>query len=240
MGYGGFYGYRGGAYGAWASYPYDVDTVDYRQGTLSIDLVDASNATPDAEATAVVDGVAAAFAGDGRITGVDAASASLMVGAPELSRVEGTWGVFAADIAVYPDHQDPVSAYYTAIVALNGNEVALGVRKGVGPDVINMHSDFPSLIARGLLFQGASRGWGALDGYMQVIGLKQEDGACAATMPAGVVCTYGYSSAGLEILESAPLPFSGNQAGGGRSFVLGYGDVRGYSLDVYCDEASFC
>ncbi|HEU4530385.1 MAG TPA: DUF4136 domain-containing protein [Steroidobacteraceae bacterium] len=41
VGYGGFYGYRGGAYGAWASYPYDVDTVDYRQGTLSIDLVDA-------------------------------------------------------------------------------------------------------------------------------------------------------------------------------------------------------
>ncbi len=41
VGMGGYYGYRGGAYGAWSSYPYDVDTVDYREGTLSIDLVDA-------------------------------------------------------------------------------------------------------------------------------------------------------------------------------------------------------
>jgi hypothetical protein len=37
----GYYGYRGGMYGAWSGYPYDVDTVNYRQGTLSIDLVDA-------------------------------------------------------------------------------------------------------------------------------------------------------------------------------------------------------
>jgi hypothetical protein len=37
----GYYGYRGGMYGAWGGYPYDVDTVDYREGTLSIDLVDA-------------------------------------------------------------------------------------------------------------------------------------------------------------------------------------------------------
>ncbi len=37
----GYYGYRGGMYGAWGGYPYDVDTVNYREGTLSIDLVDA-------------------------------------------------------------------------------------------------------------------------------------------------------------------------------------------------------
>jgi hypothetical protein len=38
----GYYGYRGGMYGAWGGYPYDVQTVNYREGTLSIDLVDAS------------------------------------------------------------------------------------------------------------------------------------------------------------------------------------------------------
>ena len=38
----GYYGYRGGMYGAWGGYPYDVETVNYREGTLSIDLVDAS------------------------------------------------------------------------------------------------------------------------------------------------------------------------------------------------------
>jgi hypothetical protein len=37
----GYYGYRGGMYGAWGGYPYDVETVNYREGTLSIDLVDA-------------------------------------------------------------------------------------------------------------------------------------------------------------------------------------------------------
>ena len=37
---GGFYGYRSGYYGTWSGYPY-VDTVEYRDGTLSIDLVDA-------------------------------------------------------------------------------------------------------------------------------------------------------------------------------------------------------
>jgi hypothetical protein len=37
----GYYGYRGGMYGTWGSYPYDVETVDYKSGTLSIDLVDA-------------------------------------------------------------------------------------------------------------------------------------------------------------------------------------------------------
>lgn len=36
----GYYGYRGGMYGAWGGYP-NVDTVDYKAGTLSIDLVDA-------------------------------------------------------------------------------------------------------------------------------------------------------------------------------------------------------
>lgn len=37
----GFYGYRAGVYGAWGSYPQDVYTTHYQQGTLVIDLVDA-------------------------------------------------------------------------------------------------------------------------------------------------------------------------------------------------------
>ena len=40
MGYG-YYGYRGGMYGAWSGYPYDVETTNYKQGTLTIDAVDA-------------------------------------------------------------------------------------------------------------------------------------------------------------------------------------------------------
>jgi Domain of unknown function (DUF4136) len=42
VGAGGFYGYRAGMYGAWAGYPQDIETVHYQEGTLSIDLVDAS------------------------------------------------------------------------------------------------------------------------------------------------------------------------------------------------------
>lgn len=37
---GGYYGYRQGYYGTWTGYPY-VETVNYKQGTLSVDLVDA-------------------------------------------------------------------------------------------------------------------------------------------------------------------------------------------------------
>jgi hypothetical protein len=36
----GYYAYRSRYYGTWSSYPY-VDTIDYREGTLSVDLVDA-------------------------------------------------------------------------------------------------------------------------------------------------------------------------------------------------------
>jgi hypothetical protein len=38
----GFYGYRAGMYGAWGAYPQDVYTTHYQEGTLAIDLVDAS------------------------------------------------------------------------------------------------------------------------------------------------------------------------------------------------------
>jgi hypothetical protein len=41
VGYG-YYGYRGGMYGAWNGYPYDVETTNYKQGTLTIDVVDAA------------------------------------------------------------------------------------------------------------------------------------------------------------------------------------------------------
>ena len=42
VGYG-YYGYRSGMYGAWTGYPYDVQTTNYRQGTLTIDVVDAGH-----------------------------------------------------------------------------------------------------------------------------------------------------------------------------------------------------
>jgi hypothetical protein len=41
----GYYGYRRGMYSAWGSYPYDVETVNYKTGTLSVDLVDAKKNT---------------------------------------------------------------------------------------------------------------------------------------------------------------------------------------------------
>jgi len=37
---GGYYGYRHGYYGTWTGYPY-VETVNYKEGTLNVDLVDA-------------------------------------------------------------------------------------------------------------------------------------------------------------------------------------------------------
>lgn len=41
IGYG-YYGYRSGMYGAWSGYPQDIETRNYRQGTLDIDIVDAA------------------------------------------------------------------------------------------------------------------------------------------------------------------------------------------------------
>lgn len=37
--------YRPRAYAAWGGYPYNVDTMDYKAGTLSVDLVDARKNT---------------------------------------------------------------------------------------------------------------------------------------------------------------------------------------------------
>jgi Domain of unknown function (DUF4136) len=37
----GFYGYRSGMYGSWSSYPTEVYTKQYKEGTLAIDIVDA-------------------------------------------------------------------------------------------------------------------------------------------------------------------------------------------------------
>jgi hypothetical protein len=41
VGYG-YYGYRSGMYGAWGGYPQDIETRNYKQGTLTIDVVDAA------------------------------------------------------------------------------------------------------------------------------------------------------------------------------------------------------
>lgn len=41
VGYG-YYGYRAGMYGVWGGYPQDIDTVNYKDGTLTIDVVEAS------------------------------------------------------------------------------------------------------------------------------------------------------------------------------------------------------
>lgn len=38
----GYYGYRAGMYGAWSGYPQDIQTTNYRQGTLTIDVVNAA------------------------------------------------------------------------------------------------------------------------------------------------------------------------------------------------------
>jgi hypothetical protein len=38
----GYYGYRSGMYGGWAGYPPEIETRNYRQGTLGIDVVDAA------------------------------------------------------------------------------------------------------------------------------------------------------------------------------------------------------
>lgn len=38
----GYYGYRSGMYGAWSGYPRDIESRNYRQGTLGIDVVDAA------------------------------------------------------------------------------------------------------------------------------------------------------------------------------------------------------
>jgi len=198
-----------------------------------------AGAAADPEMLGVLATVGAALMGEGRVTGVTAGSALRGNRAPA-SRTEGIWGVFGVGVAVYPAHEQPVQAYYTAVVALRGNEAAIGLKKAnTEQEIFNAHADFPHPKAMGLLFQGRSRGWSAVEGYTQVIE-KGIDGDCGGVAVAGVVCKYGMVSAGLEIDASVPLQFSGNTASGTREFALTYGDVRGYHIEVYCDESSFC
>ena len=154
--------------------------------------------------------------------------------------VDGTWGVFGAAVAVYPNEGSAVQAYYTGVIALNGNQVAIGIKRAdTEQEIVNANAVFPHPKAVGLFFQGRQSGWGALDGYVQVIP-KSHEGGCAGVAVTGIVCYVGIASAGLEILASAPLQFSGNQASGTRMFELGYADYRGYFLEVYCDQVDFC
>jgi hypothetical protein len=39
---GGYYGYRAGMYHGWAGYPQDIETVHYQEGTVGVDVVDAT------------------------------------------------------------------------------------------------------------------------------------------------------------------------------------------------------
>ena len=206
---------------------------------LVADIGASSGAAADAEMAGVLGAVGNALIGEGRVTGVTASSA-LRTAPAAASLAAGTWGVFAVGIAVYPDGQQPLKAYYTAVVALKGTEAAIGIKKAeTEQEVFNARADFPHAKAKGLFYQGRSRGWGAVAGYMQVI-MKSQDGECTGTVVTGIVCHYGIASTGLEILESVPLQFAGNGATGSRQFVLPYRDVRGYSIDVYCDQVSFC
>jgi hypothetical protein len=86
VGYG-YYGYRSGMYGAWSGYPRDIETRNYRQGTLSIDVVDA------AKKALVWQGVA-----EGRVTqkmrenpgaALDAAITEMLAGFPARNAVPG-------------------------------------------------------------------------------------------------------------------------------------------------------
>jgi hypothetical protein len=207
--------------------------------TLIGDLGGNAGATADPELAGVLGTIGAAILREGRITGVTAGSA-LRAPNDAASLIQGTWGVFGVGVAVYPAHEQPVRAYYTAVVALSGTEAAIGIKKAeTEQEILNARGEFPHPKAMGLLFQGRSRGWGAVAGYTQSIE-KGIVGDCAGAGAAGVVCRYGTVSAGLEIGASVPLSFSGNTASGTREFALPYGDVRGYHIEVYCDEASFC
>ena len=202
------------------------------------DLGVATGAAADPEAAGVLNTIGAAVLGEGRITGVTAGSA--LRGSKTMALVDGTWGVFGVAVAVYPAHDLAVKAYYSGVVALHGNQAAIGLKKAnTEQEIFNNRGEFPNAKAWGWLFQGRTQGWGAVEGYTQAIP-KDFTTDCAGVSLAGVTCQYGTTSAGLEIDASVPLSFSGNTASGTREFALPYGDVRGYYISVYCDEATFC
>ena len=205
---------------------------------LIVDLGTATGAAADPELAGVLGVIGAAVVGEGRITGVTAGSA--LRGSNAMALADGTWGVFGVAVAVYPAHDEFIKAWYTVVVALNGNQAAIGLKKANTPqEVSSSRGEFPDPKAMGWLFQGRTQGWGAVEGYTQSIPKSFITG-CGAVSIAGVICESGRTSAGLEIDASVPLPFSGNTASGSRQFVLPYGDVAGYYITVYCDEASFC
>ena len=210
--------------------------------TAIADLIDdlgtATGTAADPELAGVLGVIGAAVVGEGRITGVTAASA--LRGSNAMALVDGTWGVFGVAVAVYPAHDAFVKAWYTAVVALHGNQAAIGLKTAnTEQEISSSRGEFPHPKAAGWLFQGRTQGWGAVEGYTQAIPKSFITG-CAGVSIAGVICEYGRVSVGLEIDASVPLPFAGNTASGTREFNLPYGDVGGYYITVYCDEASFC
>jgi hypothetical protein len=82
----GFHGYRAGLYGGWSGYPYNLETVNYKAGTLSVDLVAANTGT------LVWQGVAEGRVGDKALrdpaAAITSAVGEIFKGFPGSSRVD--------------------------------------------------------------------------------------------------------------------------------------------------------
>ena len=93
-----------------------------------------AGAAADPEWLGVLGVVGAALVGEGRITGVTAGSA--LRGSNAMATRRRDLGVFGVGVAVYPAHDSRFQAWYTVVVALNGNEAAIGLKKANTPQEI--------------------------------------------------------------------------------------------------------
>ena len=184
-----------------------------------------------------------AFVSDGWITGADAdLGATPVPGEERFASVVVTerWGVLVGDVVVLTAGSPIITGRYVrGIVALRSTRtvVAYGTQDfSLGQP---LGGNFPAS-ARGLIFEGTTSAWEATAGELQLSTAQQLFRTCGY-VPAGVTCVKARYTGSIGITTSGPLAsLPGNTASGSRSFSLVSSSIRGYAIEVSCDQSTMC
>ena len=212
--------------------------VALRLNAIATQLVDA-----DPTGAAAVAGLAAAIASEGWVTGVDATTAlELVAGDARLAGLvaTGRWGIFGGEIAVVtgvdPETQLTTGDLIRGVAMLRDSTVVVGYKRwpllGAEPAGV-----FPTS-GTGSVFEGSQRAWTAIAGGVNLTTADSLLSACNVSEP-GIECiNASFANGTLGISTSQPVPGTGATG----SYTAGFGStrLRGYRLDVICEQSTRC
>jgi hypothetical protein len=200
--------------------------------------------TEDPVAALAIGSLGQAVVTEGWMTGVDADVASALVaGEARLPSLVATerWGVFVGDVVVLATGSPNITGQFIrGIIALRGTQTVVAYT--VQDFALGQPLGGPiSSGVRGLIFEGTTSVWIATAGGMQLSTAQQLFESCGGTLPAGVTCINARYTGSIGFTASTPLgSVVGNAATGSRSFSFGSSAIRGYQIEVFCEQSTLC